>query len=155
MKNVIIYLILFAFIGCSDSEYYKVQFEDVDRLNEGDKVILKGLEVGEVTGLRLDDKRKLLATISVGRGIKVTKGSAFAIHAEFPGIRYIEIKLADSDEFIDPNEIQTGYVQPPDTAGIRHYTPEERDSLIEHNPVLKLADTLITILRKSAPPEKD
>lgn len=109
MKNVIIYLILFAFIDCSDSEYYKVQFEDVDRLTEGDKVILKGLEVGEVTGLRLDDKRKILATISVGRGIKVTKGSAFAIHDEFPGIRYIEIKLADSDEFIDPNEIQTGH----------------------------------------------
>jgi len=63
-------------------------------------------------------------------------------------MRYIEIGLADNSEFMDPDEIQIGYVAPLDTTGVRRYTAEERDSLINHNPVFRLADTLMTRLRK-------
>ena len=131
-----------------NAEYYKVQFDNVDRLTEGDKVILKGLEVGQVKDLELDAEKKILATIWVGRNIKLTKGSTFTIHTEFLGTRHIEIGLAENPELMDTDEIQTGYVAPLDTTGVRRYTPEERDSLIKHNPGFRLADTLMTILRK-------
>src|SRR5262245_34144334 len=45
MKNLLTYIVFLGLMSCSDSEYYKVQFDNVDRLAEGDKVILNGLEV--------------------------------------------------------------------------------------------------------------
>jgi ABC-type transporter Mla subunit MlaD len=143
------YIFLLGLIGCSESEYYKVQFDNVDRLMEGDKVILKGLVVGQVSDLRLDDEKKVLATICVGRNIKLTKGSTFTIHSDFLGMRHVEINMADNQELMDTDEIQVGYVQPPDTTGIRHWTAEEKDSLVKHDPVYRLIDTLMMILRKS------
>jgi ABC-type transporter Mla subunit MlaD len=149
MRNILTCILLLGLIGCSDSEYYKVQFENVDRLSEGDKVLINGLEVGEVKHLELDSDKKILATLWVGRSIKLTKGSTFAIHSELLGGRHIEIGLADDNEPMDTEEIHLGYVQPPDTTGLRHLSKAERDSLAAHDPVYKLVDTLITILRKS------
>ncbi|MEJ7643759.1 MAG: MCE family protein [Chryseolinea sp.] len=149
MKNILTYILLLGLISCSDSEYYKVQFDNVDRLTEGDKVILKGLEVGEVRDFELDDEKKVLATIWVGRNIKLKKGSTFTIHSGILGTRHIEIELADNQELMNTEEIQTGYVQPPDTTGFKQLTAEQRDSLVTHVPIYRLADTVMTILRKS------
>ncbi len=134
---------------CSDSEYYKVQFDNVDRLTEGDRVILKGLEVGEVKGFKLDDEKKVVAIIWVGRNIKLTKGSTFTIHSDIFGTRHIEIELSDNQELMNAEEIQTGYVQPPDMTGFKQQTAEQRDSLVTHDPIYRLADTVMTLLRKS------
>jgi ABC-type transporter Mla subunit MlaD len=149
MKNVLTCILLLGLISCSDSEYYKVQFDNVDRLTEGDKVILKGLEVGQVKDLTIDEEKKVLATIWVGRNIKLTKGSTFTVHADLLGTRHIEIGLADSHELMNPDEIQKGLIQPPDTTGFKKLTAAERDSLVKHDPVYRLADTVMTILRKS------
>lgn len=149
MKNILTFILLLGLISCSDSEYYKVQVDNVDRLMEGDKVLLKGLEVGQVKDLELDDEKKILATIWVGRNIKLTKGSTFTIHSDILGTRHIEIELADNQELMNTREIQTGYVQPPDTTGFRKLTAEERDSLVNHDPIYRLADTVMMMLRKS------
>lgn len=149
MKNILTYILLLGLIGCSDSEYYKVQFDNVDRLTEGDKVILKGMEVGQVKDLELDNEKKILATIWVGRNIKLTKGSTFTIYADLLGTRRVEIDLADNQELMDTKEIQKGFVQPLDTTGFKKLTAQERDSLVKHDPVYRLADTVMTILRKS------
>jgi ABC-type transporter Mla subunit MlaD len=149
MKNILTYILILGLFSCSDSEYYKVQFDNVDRLTEGDKVILKGMEVGQVKDLELGNEKKILATIWVGRNIKLTKGSTFTIHADLLGTRHIEIDLADNQELIDAKEIQAGFVQPPDTSGFKKLTAQERDSLVKHDPFYRLADTVMTILRKS------
>jgi phospholipid/cholesterol/gamma-HCH transport system substrate-binding protein len=148
MKNTLTFILLVGLISCSDSEYYKVQFENVDRLTEGDKVILKGLEVGQVKDLKIDDENKVLATIWVGRNVKVTKGSTFTIHSELLGIRYVEINLADEKELMNSDEIQKGITQLlPDTTDQLQLTAEERDSLVNYllTPFIKSAnkDTVI------------
>lgn len=148
MKHILTYILLLGLISCSDSECYKVQFDNVDRLTEGDKVILKGMEVGQVKDLELDNEKKILATIWVGRNIKLTKGSTFTIHADLLGTRHVEIDLADNQELMDTKEIQKGFVQPPDTTGFKKLTAQERDSLVRHDPIYRLADTVMTILRK-------
>lgn len=148
MKNILTYILLISLISCSDSEYYKVQFDNVDQLTEGDKVILKGLEVGEVKDFELDNEKKVLATISIGRNIKLTKGSTFTIRSGFAE-RHIEIELADNQELMNTEEIQIGYVQLPDTTSFRKLTVEQRDSLIKHDPIYRLADTVMTILRRT------
>jgi ABC-type transporter Mla subunit MlaD len=142
MKKILAHALFLGLIGCSDSEYYKVQFENVDRLTTGDVVIIKGLEVGQVKALTLDNEKKVLATVWVGRDIKLTKGSTFMIRSEILGQRYIEITLSDNKELLDPNEIQRGYVEPLDTTRGRALSAQEYDSLVKNDPVYKLADTL-------------
>lgn len=153
MKNLLTYLLLLGLMSCSDSEYYKVQFDYVDRLSEGDKVILKGLEVGEVKDLRLDENKKILATIWVGRNIKLTRGSTFTIHSDIYGIRRVEIDLADSQELMDSEEVHNGYIQPPDSTRMIRLTGAERDSLLKH--IHNLADSVLTKLGKSNDTRKE
>lgn len=146
MKKILTFILLLGLIGCSDSAYYKVQFDDVDRLTAGNKVFIKGLEVGEVKDLIIDDEKKVLATIWIGRNIKLTKGSTFTIHSTGFGERHIEIGLSDNNELINEDEIQKGHIQtPPD---FRHLTKEQKDSLIMNDPAYSLAETFIQMLRK-------
>ena len=143
MKNILTFILLVGLISCSGSEYYKVQFDNVDRLTEGDKVILKGLEIGQVKDLKIDDENKVLATIWVGRNVKVTKGSTFTIHSELFGTRYVEIDLADEMELMNPDEIQMGIMQLlPDTTDQLRLTKEERDTLVNYllTPFIKSTD---------------
>ncbi|MBX2967265.1 MAG: MCE family protein [Cyclobacteriaceae bacterium] len=142
-------ILLFGLFSCSDSNDYKVRFDNVDRLTTGDKVIIKGLEIGKVKDLIIDEEKKVLVTISVRRDTKLTKGSTFTIHSDFLGTRRIEIELSDSEELINSNEIQTGFIQTLDSADIKPLTVEQRDSLIKHDPVYRLADTVFQILRDS------
>ena len=128
---------------------YKVQFDSVAQLTTGDVVILKGLEVGEVQDLRFNDEKKVLVTIRVGRDIKLTRGSTFTIYTDFLGSTHIEIDFVDSNVLMDTNEIQTGLAQPSDMPGFRRLTAEERDSLLKHDPVYRLTDTVKSALMES------
>ena len=148
MRNILTLVLLVGLTSCSDSEYYEVQFENVDRLTEGDKVIVKGLEIGQVKDLQIDDENKVLATIQVGRNVKVTKGSSFTIRSELLGTRYVDINLADEKELMNSNEIQKGITQlSPDTTDQLKLTRHEKDSLVKYflTPFIKPAtqDTLI------------
>jgi ABC-type transporter Mla subunit MlaD len=148
MSNILIFILLVGLVSCSDSKYYKVQFENVDRLTEGDKVILKGLEVGQVKELKIDDEQKVLATIWVGRDVRLTKGSTFTIHSELFGARYVEIDLANENELMNVHEIQKGITLVlPDTINQLQLTREERDTLVEYllKPFIKsqIKDTVI------------
>ena len=133
MRNILTLILLAGLTSCSDTEYYEVQFENVDRLTEGDKVILKGLVIGNVKDLKIDDENKVLATIQVGRTVKVTKGSSFIIRSELLGTRYVEIDLADEKELMNSNEIQKGITQlSPDTTDQLKLTRQEKDTLVKH-----------------------
>ncbi len=133
-------------MSCSDSEYYKVKFENVDRLASGDKVFINGLEVGQVKELILDDDKKILATIWIGQNIKLTTGSTFTIHSDVFGTKHIEIDLSDKKELMNPGEIQEGYIQSYDTTGLRKISKQEYDSLVKIDPNYKLADSLFKTL---------
>ncbi len=130
------------------TEHYKVQFDNAYYLAEGDKVYIKGLEVGEIKDIEIDKENKILMTILIGRNIKLPKGSTFTIHLELLGKGQIEIDLAETQELLNSEEIQIGHVQEPDTTGLRTLSAEERDSLVKHNPMYRLADTIMMILRK-------
>lgn len=148
MKNVLFAIVLTAVIGCSNTNYYQVQFDDVDWLKVGDKVIIKGLEVGEVNDLTIDQEQKVLAKIGVKENIFIPKGSTFKIISSLLGGRYVEIDLANSTDKMIETEIQHGYLQPPDTTGFRTLTAAEKDSLMRANPMIKLADTVLQIMRR-------
>ncbi|MFN9861910.1 MAG: MlaD family protein [Cyclobacteriaceae bacterium] len=147
MKNLLTYLLLLGFFGCTDNEQYKIQFEQVDWLKTGDRVTINGLDVGQVKNLKLDDEQKILATIEIGPNIKLTKGSTFTIHSDLLGAKHIEIDLSDSKELMNSKEIQKGTIQPLDRTEFKKLTPEQRDSLTKHDPVYRLADTVFQMLK--------
>ncbi|MGC3947591.1 MAG: MlaD family protein [Chryseolinea sp.] len=142
MKYSPIVVFLFMMFGCTDSEYYKVRFDDVAYLVKGDKVMLNDQEVGEVKNLVMDDEWKIVATIWVGRGIKLPKGSTFTIRSGWGG-RTVEIDRAGNAELMDPNEIQIGRLQRDSTKALNI---AEFDSLLMHDPNFKFLDTILKVV---------
>jgi hypothetical protein len=147
MKNIILLIFLLGLIGCSDSDYYKVEFENVDKLMPGDKVLIKGFEVGRVNDLKLkEDYSGVIVTISVRQNIKLKKGSTFTLHSDLLGTKHIAIDSADSGQLLNSDDIQKGYIQPIDLVGGRKISKQEYDSLVKFDPNFKLADSLFMIL---------
>ncbi len=78
MNHRLIFLLLIIFTSCSNSREYKIKFDDVERLDEGDKIFIRGVQIGEVKDVTDDEDEKILVTISITKDIKVTEGSKFS-----------------------------------------------------------------------------
>lgn len=135
-------------MSCSDSEYYKVLFDNVNQLKAGDEIIINGQGAGQIKELRIVEENKVLATIWIGRNIKLTQGTTFEIQSNVYGVRHLEIKLSTSKELINPEDIQHGSVQSPVMTDAREFTQEEIDSLITRNPAFQILDTVLNTLRR-------
>jgi ABC-type transporter Mla subunit MlaD len=134
--------------SCSDSREYKIKFDHVERLEVGDKIFMRGVDVGKVVDLTEDKDKKALVTISITRDIKVTEGSKFILQSDFFGFQHVEIELANiNHELIEPGQLQIGEVRPMDTTQLRKLTQEEYDSMLHANPGARMGDSLLKILR--------
>jgi phospholipid/cholesterol/gamma-HCH transport system substrate-binding protein len=142
--------LIFLFIiltSCSHSREYKIKFDEVERLEAGEKIFIRGVYVGEVIGLEEKDKN-VLVTISITKDIKVTEGSKFVLQSDLFGSQHIEIELANTNHrLIEPGQLQTGEIRPMDTTRLRKLTQEEYDSMLQANPGARLGDSLLKILR--------
>ena len=54
-RLILLFIIL---TSCSDSREYKIKFDHVERLEEGDKIFMRGVYVGEVIDLTVDKNEK-------------------------------------------------------------------------------------------------
>lgn len=148
MNGRLIFLLLMIFTSCSDSRVYKIKFDDVGRLGEGDKVFIRGVHVGQVEDLTVGENEKMMVAISITKDIKVTEGSKFILQLELARSQHIEIELGDmNNDLINPGHLQVGEVRPVDTTGFRKLTKAEYDSIIQANPAAKLADSIQKIFR--------
>jgi len=144
-KLIILFIIL---TGCSDSREYKIKFDHVERLEIGDKILVRGVYVGEVADLTVDQDKKGLVTISISKDINVPEGSRFILQSDFFGFQHVELELAQFDnELIKPGQLQVGEIRPMDTTRLRKIAQEEYDSLLQANPGARLGDSLLRILR--------
>ena len=101
MNWTLLTLLLFGLLGCSNSKDFKIKFGNVDWLKTGDKVLCKGLVVGEVKKLTVDEGKKILASVTVDNDLKITKDSRFIIKSELMGAKYIDIELADNKDLLN------------------------------------------------------
>lgn len=148
MNRRLIFLLLIILTSCSDSREYKIQFDYVNRLKEGDEIFVRGVRVGQVEDLIVDENEKVLVTVSITKDIKVTKGSKFILQPDF-GFQHIEIELADWDnESVEPGRLQVGEIRPMDTTGFRKITQDEYDSIIRIYPGGQFADTILKVLKE-------
>ena len=81
-------------------------FFDKGNINIGNEVKIKGVKVGEVSNISLDqDSYMAIVTSSVDESIKIPNDSVFKISNNgFIGSPYIEIKLGNSEEALKNNE---------------------------------------------------
>jgi hypothetical protein len=135
-------------MSCSHSREYKIKFDRIERLQAGEKIFLRGVDVGKVVDLTEDKDKKALVTISITKDIKVTEGSKFILQSDFFGFQHVEIELANIDnKLLEPEQLQIGEIRPMDTTRLRKLTQEEYDSMLQANPGARLGDSLLKILR--------
>ena len=146
--NYRFFLFLIILTSCSDSREYKIKFDRIERLHAGEKILLRGVDVGRVVDFTVDKDKKGLVTIAISKDIKVTEGSKFILQSDFFGFQHVEIELADINHtLIEPGQLQKGELRPMDTTRLRKLTQEEYDSMLEASPGARLGDSLLQILR--------
>ena len=81
-------------------------FFDKGNINIGNEVKIKGVKVGEVSRISLDqDSYMAIVTSSVDESIKIPNDSVFKISNNgFIGSPYIEIQLGNSEETLKNND---------------------------------------------------
>ena len=81
-------------------------FFDIGNIDVGNDVKIKGVKVGEVTGIRLDQENFMaIITTSIEENIKIPNDSVFKISNNgFIGSPYVEIQLGNSFESLNNND---------------------------------------------------
>ena len=81
-------------------------FFDIGNMSIGNDVKIKGVKVGEVTGIKLDQENFMaIITSSVKENILIPDDSIFKISNNgFTGSPYIEIQLGNSNESLKNND---------------------------------------------------
>ena len=81
-------------------------FFDKGNINIGNEVKIKGVKVGEVSSISLDqDSYMAIVTFTVDESIKIPNDSVFKISNNgFIGSPYIEIQLGNSEETLKNND---------------------------------------------------
>ena len=87
-------------------------FFDIGNMNIGNDVKIKGVKVGEVSGISLDQESYMaIITSSIDENIKIPSNSIFKISNNgFIGSPYIEIKLGESEVLLKNNDYTTNNI---------------------------------------------
>ena len=84
-------------------------FFDIGNVNIGNDVKIKGVKVGEVSGISLDQENYMaIITSSIDESVKIPYNSTFKISNNgFIGSPYIEIQLGESEVLLKNNDYTT------------------------------------------------
>ena len=84
-------------------------FFDIGNVNIGNDVKIKGVKVGEVSGISLDQENYMaIITSSIDESVKIPDNSTFKISNNgFIGSPYIEIQLGESEVLLQNNDYTT------------------------------------------------
>ena len=84
-------------------------FFDIGNVNIGNDVKIKGVKVGEVSGISLDQESYMaIITSSIDENVKIPDNSKFKISNNgFIGSPYIEIQLGESEVLLKNNDYST------------------------------------------------
>ena len=81
-------------------------FFDIGNVNIGNDVKIKGVKVGEVSDISLDQENYMaIITSSIDKSVKIPNNSTFKISINgFIGSPYIEIQLGESEVLLQNND---------------------------------------------------
>tara|TARA_B100000963_G_scaffold244005_1_gene213692 strand:- start:160 stop:600 length:441 start_codon:yes stop_codon:yes gene_type:complete len=89
-----------------ESFHINSSFFDIGNINIGNEVKIKGVKVGEVSSISLDqDSYMAVITSTIDKSIKIPNDSIFKISNNgFIGSPYIEIELGNSEKLFKNND---------------------------------------------------
>ncbi len=95
-----------------DKLHINSSFFDIGNINIGNDVKIKGVKVGEVSGISLDEENYVaIITSSINKSFKIPIDSIFKISNNgFIGSPYIEIELGNSEDSFKNNDYTTNNV---------------------------------------------
>ena len=95
-----------------DKLYINSSFFDIGNINIGNDVKIKGVKVGEVSSISLDEQNYVaIITSSINKSFKIPIDSIFKISNNgFIGSPYIEIELGNSEVSLKNNDYTTNNV---------------------------------------------
>ena len=95
-----------------DKLYINSSFFDIGNINIGNDVKIKGVKVGEVSSISLDEENYVaIITSSINKSFKIPIDSIFKISNNgFIGSPYIEIELGNSEDSFKNNDYTTNNV---------------------------------------------
>ena len=95
-----------------DKLYINSSFFDIGNINIGNDVKIKGVKVGEVSSISLDEENYVaIITSSINKSFKIPIDSIFKISNNgFIGSPYIEIELGNSEVSFKNNDYTTNNV---------------------------------------------
>ena len=104
------------------TDTYKVRFNQVSTLQDGDPIKVNGVKMGKVEGVELRGRR-VLVTLKLNRGVRLPKDSHVRIqNIGLMGERQVGILLGESEEYFVPGdemegELDAGIAEAMGTAG--------------------------------------
>jgi len=111
VSALVIFFVGFYFLKGSDvfsndKEYY-CYFSSVEGLQKSTFVQIKGLNVGQVTGLELADERGVKVTLSINNKTKLPRGTIANLKSDLLGTKVILLDLGTGPDLILPGGILT------------------------------------------------
>jgi phospholipid/cholesterol/gamma-HCH transport system substrate-binding protein len=103
-----------ASMGSSNGYAVKANFSGVGGLSVGDKVVISGVKVGQVSKIELNNEKFLAeVTMDIGNQYKLPDDTAALISSEsLLGGLYMQLEPGASEEMIEPNGL-IEYTQAP------------------------------------------
>jgi phospholipid/cholesterol/gamma-HCH transport system substrate-binding protein len=103
-----------------DSYPLYARFSSVSGLRAGNPVEMLGIEIGEVTGFKLDqEKQVVMAEFKIREGIKVYEDAIATIKTSgLIGDRYVSLDAGGSGSILKPGGVITQTESPPDLSDL-------------------------------------
>ena len=103
-----------------DSYPLYARFSSVSGVRAGNSVEMLGIEIGEVTGFKLDqEKQVVMAEFKIRKGIKVYEDAIASIKTSgLIGDRYVSLDAGGSGSILKPGGVITQTESPPDLSDL-------------------------------------
>ena len=103
-----------------DSYPLYARFNSVSGLRTGNPVEMLGIQIGEVTGFKLDqEKQVVVAEFKIREGIKVYEDAIASIKTSgLIGDRYVSLDVGGSGSILKPGGVITQTESPPDLSDL-------------------------------------
>lgn len=141
-----LYIVLLFLTSCSNNENkLVVVFDEASSISEGNRVFLKGQEIGVIKNVGLNSKYEVCATVNLIDDIKLPKDSKFRITNFSLFENGIEVVLGISKQMLSNNDSVRGTFG--ETLNFEDVLDDVTKAIDNSKPV-KNQDSLITELHK-------
>lgn len=115
MKNISWYIVLLIVVfacSCVDKTQYKIVFENAEGLTKESSVFYKGIEVGNIESITLNENNQILVAISTDREFKLPENARFVLFsADLFGNKGIDVRETNGKTPQKQNGILIGEVE--------------------------------------------